>query len=410
MPGPIDPVTGLPVLDPVTDLPIRTLTSLNAADNNGGTTTGDLVITYAMENGAITPVDQTTTVAGHFTGTNAQTGVERINFNNATYAGYLLSGDYFVNRADPNNRDAGGIDMTANAITNNQQNFISGENGTNDEIIGGLLNDLIFGGTGDNELSGGAGDDLLVGGSGAGDNDILDGGLDADTMVGLNGNDTYIVDDLLDVVIEALNQGTDTVETLMAELSIETMANVENLTYTGADADQFIGTGNALANVISGGDLADTLSGLGGNDRLDGGLGADLMTGGADNDTYVVDDAGDQVVELAGGGTDTVESSIDYTLAADLENLDPDRRSGERHWQCQQQYHPGQWSGQPALRPGWHRHAQWRRRERSSRRRRRQRHPQRRRRYRHHHRRRGGRHDRCGRRCQHHRLQRNRLR
>ena len=64
-------------------------------------------------------------------------------------------------------------------------------------------------------------------------------------MVGGAGNDTYIVDDLLDVVVEAANEGTDTVETLMAALSIETMANVENLTYTGVDADQFVGTGNA---------------------------------------------------------------------------------------------------------------------------------------------------------------------
>ena len=63
-------------------------------------------------------------------------------------------------------------------------------------------------------------------------------------------------------------QGTDTVETLMAALSIELMANVENLSYTGVDADQFVGTGNAGNNVISGGDLADTLSGLAGNDTL----------------------------------------------------------------------------------------------------------------------------------------------
>ena len=50
------------------------------------------------------------------------------------------------------------------------------------------------------------------------------------------------------------------------------MANVENLTYTGVDADQFVGTGNALNNIISGGDLADTLSGLAGNDTLTAGL------------------------------------------------------------------------------------------------------------------------------------------
>ena len=64
-------------------------------------------------------------------------------------------------------------------------------------------------------------------------------------MVGLGGNDTYVVDDLLDVVVEAAAAGTDTVQTVLAALSIELMANVENLTYTGIDADQFVGTGNA---------------------------------------------------------------------------------------------------------------------------------------------------------------------
>ncbi len=176
-------------------------------------------------------------------------------------------------------------------------------------------------------------------------------------MVGGAGNDTYGVDDVLDVAVEELNEGTDTVETFLAALSIENMANVENLTYRGVDADQFVGTGNAGNNVITGGDLADTLSGLAGNDTLNGGLGndtlnggdgndtlnggddvdtlnggigtdtlnggagADIMAGGADNDIYVVDDVGDVVTELAAGGTDTVQSSIAYTLGVELENL-----------------------------------------------------------------------------------------
>ena len=326
--APIDTVSGLGLL-----------TGLNAADNNASTTTGDLVISYTMLNGT-TPVTQNITVAGHFTGTNAQTGVERINFNSATYAGYLLGpDDYLISRSDPGNRDSGGVNLSASTVNN----FIVGENGgVDDEITGGLGNDLIFGGTGDNEIAGGAGDDLLVGGSETGDDDLLDGGLDADTMVGLAGNDTYIVDDLLDVVVEAAGQGTDTVQTLMAALSIELMANVENLTYTGADADPFVGTGNTLANVISGGDLADTLSGLDGNDTLNGGAdndtligglgndtlnggaGADTMRGGAGDDVYDVDDAGDVVDEVTAGstGTDRVESDINYVLGANLENLD----------------------------------------------------------------------------------------
>ena len=231
-----------------------------------------------MPNGA-TPLTQVITVAGHFTGTNTQTGVERINFNSATYAGYLLGADnYVISRADPGNRDGGGVDMSTNAITNAQQNFVVGENGTNDVITGGTLGDLMFGGTGNSTLIGGAGDDLLVGDAGE---DTLDGGADADTMVGGAGDDVYIVDDVADVVVEAagVGTGTDRVDTAIAALSIELMANVENLSYTGVDADQFVGTGNSLGNVITGGDLADTLSGLGGNDTLNGGLGADVMIG-----------------------------------------------------------------------------------------------------------------------------------
>jgi Ca2+-binding RTX toxin-like protein len=301
-----------PNIDPVSGLPV--ITGLNAFDSNGGTQNGNLVISYE---------GQQITVSGHYGGTNAQTGVELINFNGATYNGYLLEGDYAISRADPGNRDAGGVNLSTNAVTNAQQNFVAGEDGTNDQIIGGALNDLIFGGTGDNELNGGDGDDLLVGGSGAGDNDLLNGGAGADTMVGLAGSDTYVVDDAADVVVEAAGAGTDTVQTDLAVLSIEGFANVENLTYTGVDADQFVGTGNAANNVITGGDLADTLSGLAGDDRLDGGIGADTMTGGANNDTYVVDDAGDVVVEVAGGGIDTIETSLDFTLSAtsEVENL-----------------------------------------------------------------------------------------
>ena len=332
------------------------MTGLNASDSNTGTNNGNLVINY---NG------QTVTVNGHFTGTTAGTGVERINFNGAAFAGYQLgAADYLISRLDPNNRDAGGVNLSLSTANN----FLVGEQGVNDIIIGGTGNDLIFGGTGDNDLRGGAGDDLLVGGSGAGDNDILDGGLDADTMVGLAGNDIYIVDDLGDMAVEAAGGGTDEVQTEMAELSIELMANVENLTYTGLDADPFVGTGNSGNNVINGGDLADTLNGLAGNDTLNGGLGDDTLNGGDNNDTlnggddndtlngdlgndalnggdgndtldggagndamnggagddsFFVDSATDTVVEGGGGGTDTVNSTAaSFTISdGDVENL-----------------------------------------------------------------------------------------
>jgi hypothetical protein len=55
---------------------------------------------------------------------------------------------------------------------------------------------------------------------------------------------------------------------------------------------------------------------------LDGGVGVDTLTGGNGNDTYVVDAAGETIVESSAlGGTDTVQSSVSFALGSNVENL-----------------------------------------------------------------------------------------
>lgn len=183
-----------------------------------------------------------------------------------------------------------------------------------------------------NLLTGGAGADTLDGGDGK---DVLDGGAGDDTLIGGLGDDTFLVDSAGDLIVEAAGGGADTV--LATSSGYVLSANIETLTYVGAGG--FTGTGNDQANTLNGGAGDDSLSGAGGDDHLNGGLGvdtlnggdgkdtldggagADIMAGGAGNDSYVVDDALDQIVELSGGGTDSVKVSASaWTLSDQVEN------------------------------------------------------------------------------------------
>lgn len=152
--------------------------------------------------------------------------------------------------------------------------------------------------------------------SGFAGNDTLDGRGGADVMRGGSGNDTYVLDNSADSVIEFANEGTDLVQ---SKVSYVLADQLENLTLTGTTAIN--GTGNALDNVLTGNSAANTLTAGAGNDTLSGGTGADTMIGGAGNDTYTVDNTADVVTEALNEGIDLVQSSLSHTLSANVENL-----------------------------------------------------------------------------------------
>lgn len=214
---------------------------------------------------------------------------------------YLLSG------TGTTITDTGGIDTVSSAaaitlasFTTIENAILTGAGAVN--ITGNLLANRLAGNSAVNTLDGGAG------------NDVLDGGDDAvaDVLIGGAGNDTYIV--RAGDVVQETGGGIDLIKTdITFTLAIASLADIENLTLTGA------GTANATGN-----DLANTLRGNTADNVLDGGIGADKMIGGDGNDTYHVNLATDTVTELADEGTtDKIFSSISINaLAANVEELE----------------------------------------------------------------------------------------
>lgn len=191
-------------------------------------------------------------------------------------------------------------------------NFLTGNAGNNkifghdgdDGLFGMAGNDSLDGGNGNDFLYGGTGRDTLVGGAG---DDLLDGGEGNDSMLGGAGNDTYVLSSASDVVVEAANAGSDTVEvTYAGDVSLGKWANVENLTMSAGGATKI--TGTSAANVLRGNDDGDVIEGLDGDDTLIDGYGNDSLLGGAGNDTLSRSGGNDTL--MGGAGNDTYDLPI----------------------------------------------------------------------------------------------------
>ncbi|ESQ77680.1 S-layer family protein [Asticcacaulis sp. AC402] len=172
-------------------------------------------------------------------------------------------------------------------------------------LFGRAVETLILSGENNLDVIGNGLANTLTGNSG---NNLLDGGASIDLLSGGLGDDTYVVDNAADNVVELSSSGTDTI--------------LSSVTYSlsGRQVENLILTGSASLNATGNG-FGNALTGNAGNNLLDGGQGVDTLTGGAGDDTYVVDATGDVVVEAVDGGIDLVRSSVNYTLSEDVENL-----------------------------------------------------------------------------------------
>lgn len=222
-------------------------------------------------------------------------------------------------------RDAPGLQSLMSSISSDVTPFLTGMPST---LFGSVVNfptgrlvtgtdlpETHVGGAGNDTINALGGDDSLVG---LGGGDLLNGGTGNDTMVGGAGSDTYIVDSVLDVITEFSGAVNGTADTVFSSVTRTLEAAVEHLVLTGTGATS--GTGNALANRISGNGGNNTLNGAGGNDTLEGLAGEDSLIGGPGDDVFYINSAGDRVSEFAGQGVDKVFTTISYTLGGAIEN------------------------------------------------------------------------------------------
>jgi trimeric autotransporter adhesin len=155
-------------------------------------------------------------------------------------------------------------------------------------IVGTLANDTAA------VLFGTADDDIISGGSIDIESTAPDG---TDVMEGGAGNDTYIVRETADTVIELIDEGVDTV---WSSATFILAAEVENIGASGTATTTL--TGNAKNNILDGSQAT----------------GINTLVGGTGSDTYYLG-AGDLVTEAVSGGTDTV--IISEVVAAAVYNI-----------------------------------------------------------------------------------------
>ncbi len=241
----------------------------------------------------------TTTRTGNTTyGFNSNTG------NTALNSAVTIGADMFMMVHDDGGTDT--IDMSGTSVANTIR---LGEE-TFSNVLGGVANLTISRGTVIENAIGGTGVDSIFGNAAA---NTLNGGSDsvADTLTGSLGNDTYVINSATDNIVELAGGGLADRAQLSVSFALGAGDNIEFLETINAALTTLIN--------LTGNEIAQSITGNAGNNVLNGGIDAlaDTLTGLAGNDVYVINSALDNIVEIAGGGTDDrAQSSVSYVLGA----------------------------------------------------------------------------------------------
>jgi Ca2+-binding RTX toxin-like protein len=237
-----------------------------------------------------------------------------------------------------------GQTMRANALDNVVAGSAGGDSirvqdGGADKVFGNGGGDIIYFGaamTAADEADGGAGSDTLVlqGSYSAGLVFNPNGLVAIETLQLLSRTNTFYGGSSVSPFSYSLTTvDANVVGGALLTVDATGLAANEGLDFNGkAELDgRFAVTGGLAGDTLSGGAGADSLSGGGGNDFLDGGAGADTLTGGSGNDIYIVDNAGDVVVESPGAGTDEVRTALaSYSVSPNVEVVRGTNATGQQ--------------------------------------------------------------------------------
>ncbi|WP_188062713.1 right-handed parallel beta-helix repeat-containing protein [Sphingobium sp. KCTC 72723] len=189
------------------------------------------------------------------------------------------------------------------------------------KLTGGAGRDILIGKAGQDVLAGNAGADIFVIGKDDGSDRIVD--LKSDDRVSLSGGQ-------FSTFAELKASFTQVGKDAVLDLGDGQVLTLENVAVKSLTPEQFMFdnlqqvaklSSNWTASVPGGTKQTDWLTGTAANERLEGNGGADIMAGGAGDDTYLVDNFGDVIIEHENGGIDTVWVTADsFALWAGVEN------------------------------------------------------------------------------------------